>query len=260
MFNDLMNVQNVGKMNAGLQNTYSPMGRSPQQGINGNGMLDFLGTMGSAPQKAKPAGPQFQIPNWQGGMFNFPGLDLSQYKEFNQDGKGKSVGDPMNMSKLLSQGFMPLLLQQLGQAYKNEPRRQGMLEEGLRALDPARRKSLADRFRRQVGSAARDSAMRQQAQLGAQGMSDAMKQGLMLDSENRATTSANDYEAQLYSPESDLQSAMGRMQLLDSSQFGALQPFLQLAAAGQPPPQPDKPTFFETLLGAASSALPFFRK
>lgn len=216
------------------------------QGGKGNWSPQQLGPV---PQKVNQPAP-FNVAG-----LNIPGLDLSQYKEY---GGGKnSIGDPMNMAKLLSTGFFPLVLQQLQNAQKLQPQKDKALQAGMKAMDPANRQALIDRFRKQAMAQAQSSSAQQAASMRGSGYSDALTGGMTLDASNRAETAAGDYAAKLYSPEFDMQSAMSMMQLLDSgSQIPALQQLLGLISAGTSPPQPDKPTFLESLLGIGASILP----
>lgn len=207
--------------------------------------------VGPKPTPVPAAAPP--MPNF-GGM-NVPGLDLGQYKPF---GGKKDMGDSQDIAKLLSSGFMPLLLQQLQLAYKFQPQRDKLTNNALNALSPERRQAMIDKFRNTALSNARRGSAQQGASLKSQGFGDALTGGLALDASNRAETMTGDFAAQMFSPEFDLQSAMQGLGVLDGAQgIPALQQMLGLLSAGQRPPEPDKPTFLESILGIGASFLPF---
>lgn len=220
-------------------------------------MTNYWGTGSSnwnvGPKPTPVPAPAPAMQNF-GGM-NIPGLDLGQYKNF---GGKKDMGDSQDIAKLLSSGFMPLLLQQLQSAYKFQPQRDKLTNNALNALSPERRQAMIDKFRNTALSNARKGSAQQGASLKSQGFGDALTGGLALDASNRAETMTGDFAAQMFSPEFDLQSAMQGLGVLDGAQgIPALQQMLGLLSAGQRPPEPDKPTIWESLLGSAGSFLSF---
>lgn len=220
---------------------------------NQNWWLNNPNTQGAPKPPGQVPAAMPAVPNF-GGM-NVPGLDLGQYKNF---GGKKDMGDSQDIAKLFSSGFMPLLLQQLQSAYKFQPQRDKLTNNALNALSPERRQAMIDKFRNTALSNARRGSAQQGASLKSQGFGDALTGGLALDASNRAETMTGDFAAQMFSPEFDLQSAMQGLGVLDGAQgIPALQQMLGLLSAGQRPPEPDKPTFFESLLGIGASFLPF---
>lgn len=220
-------------------------------------MTNYWGTGSSnwnvGPKPTPVPAPAPAMPSF--GGFNVPGLDLGQYRPF---GGKKDMGDSQDIAKLLSSGFMPLLLQQLQSAYSFQPQRDKMTNSALNALSPERRQAMIDKFRNTAVSNARRSSNQQGASLKSQGFGDALTGGLALDAQNRAETMTGDFAAQMFSPEFDLQSAMQGLGVLDGAQgIPALQQILGLLSAGQRPPEPDKPTIWETALSALPSFLGF---
>lgn len=190
------------------------------------------------------------------------GLDLNFWKQFNPGTKNSLGNEPFKkIAELLGTGMFPLLLQQMQQAYKNEPARQSAIQRAMSAAEPGNRQAALDAMRaRLMGSSVRQG---KQAAYSArsQGLGEGFAQGAMMDAENRATDTANVAQAQAYSPEAEMQQAQMLLQLISGSQaMPGLEQFLALAGPGthQQQQQPGSPTFLSQLLGGAAAVAPFF--
>lgn len=134
-------------------------------------------------------------------------------------------GNSKKRKQLVSEGsydlftkLLPLLQRKFQYGEQLQPELEDFLNQALFSLSPEGMQELANHYRSQVMGQGLQAGQNQAGQLKALGLSKGAQAGAMINAQNKATESANQYQMNMSSPLARMQSAQTGLNLVSQAQ------------------------------------------